>query len=387
MIALFLGGALCLGRYYYRGGSSGELVQAVTTLPRRVAPLAEEAPERVAAYARKGAVLFSDLLKVVLERKSSPPGSAVDAGAIRVFFAPVKPEQEDGLDDVLVALIRGAKRRVDMACYELDLPEVAEALIDQHFAGIKVRLVSDSRYANREIMRRCLDEGLDVTFDRREPYMHNKFCVVDGRWVWTGSANFTPNGMYRNNNNALLIDAPLLAEDYAAEFEEMVAGRFGSRSPRNTPHPVLEVGGIEVECYFAPEDSVQAEIISEIDAAQKRLHVMAFAFTSRPIAEAMARRMAEGVKVRAIFESRSAGSRYSQDDYLARQGAEIELDTNEYTMHHKVIIVDSDTVVTGSYNFSKSAEKRNDENVLILHDPTIARRYLDEFDRLSLPSR
>jgi len=381
LLALVLVVAVGLSSHYYHGGTTGELAAAVRSLPSRVAPWPETAPERLTEYARDGATLFSGLLDTVLGR-SAPPDMPEATGAIQVFFAPVDEAREDGLDDVLVALVRGAEKQVDLACYELDLPDVAEALIDRHFAGVGVRLVTDSRYANREMIRHCVDEGLEVTFDRRQPYMHNKFCVVDGRWVWTGSANLTPNGMYRNNNNVLLIDAPPLAENYTAELEEMVAGEFGGRSPRNTVHPVVMVGDTEVECYFAPEDGVQAAIIEEIADANDTIHVLAFSFTSRPIAEALAGRIAAGVKVRALFEARNAGSAYSRDEYLAGQGAEILMDTNKYTMHHKVIVLDGDTVVTGSYNFSKSAETRNDENVLIVHSEAVARRFVDEFDRL-----
>jgi phosphatidylserine/phosphatidylglycerophosphate/cardiolipin synthase-like enzyme len=83
-----------------------------------------------------------------------------------------------------------------------------------------------------------------------------------------------------------------------------------------------------------------------------------------------------------VFETRNAGSRYSRDEYLAERGAKIYLDTNPNTMHHKFIVVDGHWVITGSYNFSKNAEKSNDENVLILDDGEIAGQYLREVARL-----
>jgi phosphatidylserine/phosphatidylglycerophosphate/cardiolipin synthase-like enzyme len=109
---------------------------------------------------------------------------------------------------------------------------------------------------------------------------------------------------------------------------------------------------------------------------------MAFSFTSEPIAKAMAGRLGEGVRVRALFEKRQAGSQYSQDDFLASKGAQVFLDTNEHNMHHKVIVIDGDTVITGSYNFSKSANTQNDENLLVLHSPVIAERFIQEFEGL-----
>ncbi len=307
------------------------------------------------------------------------PGGA----PVQVFFAPVAELNPSGLDDHLVALIRGAQDHVLCAFYELSLDAVADALIAAHGAGRRVALVTDSHYEARPALRRCISAGVPVVFDKRSPFMHNKFCVVDGRWVWTGSTNITANGMYRNNNNALLLLSPELAANYALEFAEMFEGRaLTKRSPRNTRYPGAVAGGISIECYFAPEDHVEREVVAELRAAERTVDFMAFSFTSEPIAEEMARRMAEGVRVRGVFEARNANSRYCRDDYLRDKGAEIHLDRNKYTMHHKVIVVDGETVVTGSYNFSKSADEKNDENVLVVHDRGIAARYLEEFERL-----
>jgi phosphatidylserine/phosphatidylglycerophosphate/cardiolipin synthase-like enzyme len=265
----------------------------------------------------------------------------------------------------------------------LQLMAAADALIARHLDGVTVRLVSDSHYRDREAMQRCIRAGIPVVFDERSAFMHDKFCVVDGRAVWTGSTNITENCMYRNNNNALLIVSAELAEDYTAEFLEMFEKkRFGGRSPQNTPHPLVMVSGISVECYFAPEDHVQREIVAEIRESVQSIDFMAFSFTSKEIAVAMAARMKDGVRVRGVFEGRNVNNEASRDDYLRERGAEIHLDTNSYTMHHKVIIIDVATVITGSYNFSKNAEEDNDENLLIIHDPETAKTYAGEFARL-----
>jgi phosphatidylserine/phosphatidylglycerophosphate/cardiolipin synthase-like enzyme len=161
-------------------------------------------------------------------------------------------------------------------------------------------------------------------------------------------------------------------------------GKFGKKSPRATPYPQLTVGDVGVECYFAPEDDVYKEIEAEIGNARASIDFMAFSFTSRNLAEAMVKRRRDGVRVRGIFDTQQAASRYSQDEYLAGKGATIYLDGNPRAMHHKAIVVDGQTVVTGSYNFSKSAEEKNDENVLIIHSAEIAKEYAGEFERLTM---
>lgn len=302
---------------------------------------------------------------------------------IAVYFAPAPLDTPGGVDDALLAFLQAAKKSLFCAFYDLQWNQAAKVLIAQHRAGVAVKIVSDSDYAAREAVQLCMDAGIPVVFDKRNAFMHNKFCVADGERVWTGSTNVTQNCLFRNDNNALLIASPELAADYSAEFGEMFAdGKFGPRSPRGTTYPVVVVDGISIECYFAPEDKVQKEIVSEIDAADRNVDIMAFSFTADDIAEALARRMNKGVKVRALFETRNASSQYSDDDFLARQGAQVVMDPNSSAMHHKVIIIDGETVITGSYNFSNAAEKDNDENALILHSPEVAKRYEQQFERL-----
>ena len=315
--------------------------------------------------------------------KETGPGSEQEAlGRIEVFFGPCTPINPRGIDDHFLNLLKSAERSIHAGFYDLQLPRAAEILIEKHSAGIDVKLVSDSHYEDRAAIQSCIRAGIPVVFDNRSPYMHNKFCVVDGTRVWTGSTNITENGMYKNDNNALLIASEKLADSFTREFEEMFDDKRFGGGLRNTRQTEIEVGDARIECYFAPEDGVQRAIVDEIKTAETSIDFMAFSFTSSDIAEAMAKRMKEGVRVRGLFEKRNAGSKHSRDEYLAGCGAEIHMDQNKYAMHHKVIIIDTGTVITGSYNFSKAAETKNDENVLIVHAPRIARKYRGELESL-----
>ena len=198
----------------------------------------------------------------------------------------------------------------------------------------------------------------------------------------------TENGTYRNNNVAVLIASPALADNYSAEFEEMFGGAFGPTSPADTPNPriIIEMDGgqesVLVENYFAPEDKAAARIIAEVGSAQERIRFMAFTFTSRAIADAMLDRARAGVIVQSVIEDRNAESDYSQYDHLKREIHDVLPDGNPYIMHHKVIIIDDETVILGSFNFTNSAEESNDENVLIIHDPEVAALFVEEFGRV-----
>jgi phosphatidylserine/phosphatidylglycerophosphate/cardiolipin synthase-like enzyme len=213
--------------------------------------------------------------------------------------------------------------------------------------------------------------------------------------VWTGSWNLTENGTYRNNNHAVLIASTALAENYGTEFEEMFAGRFGPTSPADTPNPhvtiTVEIGEedgtpqtrqIEIETYFAPEDEVASRIIAEIGQAQSRIRFMAFVFTSDEIAGAMLERAQAGVVVQGVMEARNAERSYSEYERLRAEVHDVLPDGNPYIMHHKVIIIDDETVILGSYNFTASAGEDNDENLLVIHDAEVAALFVAEFGRV-----
>jgi phosphatidylserine/phosphatidylglycerophosphate/cardiolipin synthase-like enzyme len=316
---------------------------------------------------------------------------------VRVYFtSPRYPDDDSyhqgGLDEELAAVIGYAESSVDVAAYDFDLQSVAEALIAARQRGIKVRFVTDSDYADEDAVALLQQAGIPIVEDGRDDgLMHDKFIVIDSVWVWTGSWNLTENGTYRNNNNAVLVASPALAENYAAEFEEMFAGQFGPTSPADTPNPHIFITAeiaegqtkqIEVENYFAPEDEVQAQVIAEIQSARSRIRFMAFVFTSDETADAMLERAQAGVVVQGVIEDRNTGQDYSEYERLRAEVHDVLPDGNPYIMHHKVIIIDDETVILGSYNFTASAEDRNDENVLIIHDPEVAALFVEEFGRV-----
>jgi len=368
------------------GDFTGDVGKKIGDIAESAKDYAEDGGDSL-ARAREG---ITDAVDRIREPRgdspSPPPPSRVEeAGSdIVVHFAPVEESLPDGIEDHLEAFILSAQKSVWCAVYDLELVAASDALIRQFRAGRDVRIVTDSHYDKRPALKACHRAGIPIVFDERSAFMHNKFIVVDGERVWTGSANLTVNGMFRNNNNALIIASKGLARNYLSEFEEMYRDRaFGARSPANTPNAVLKIGTVRVENHFAPEDNVRVEIIEEIEEADDTIHFMAFSFTSAEIAEAMIWRRRKGVDVRGLFEKRNAGSQYSKDEFLEDAGVAVYYDTNPNSMHHKVIVIDNDVVVTGSYNFSNNADKRNDENVLIIHSPDIARQFTVEFERLT----
>lgn len=302
------------------------------------------------------------------------------------FTDPSGPNAETltgGPDTYLAAAIDQAQVSVDIAIYDLNLWSLRDAIINAHNRGVRVRLVTDSDHLDRDEMVEIINAGVPVLGDRREAIMHNKFVVIDSYEVWGGSMNFTVNGAYKNNNNLIRLRSTRLAENYTIEFEEMFLGdMFGPTSPENTAYPAVTVEGTNIELWFSPEDGTQARIVDLINNAQESIFFMAFSFTADPISEALRHAHNRGLSIMGVFETSQASGQGGEFFTLSDFGIDVELDGNPRNMHHKVFIIDGSIVITGSYNFSASAEDRNDENTLIIYNVDIANLYLNEFVRV-----
>jgi phosphatidylserine/phosphatidylglycerophosphate/cardiolipin synthase-like enzyme len=294
---------------------------------------------------------------------------------------------EGGIPDEVAASFAAAQRTIDVAVFEFDLPLLAEALVEAAQRGVRVRLVTDTDSLEEEAVQDLIAAGIPVVEDGRSAFMHDKFAVIDGVTVWTGSMNFTFNDAYRNNNNVVEITSTRLAQNYTAEFEEMFTRReFGPGAHDPTPNPALTINETVVENYFSPDDGVAAHILDALNSAESSIYFMAFSFTRTDFADALVAKAGEGVTVQGVFETRqvAAGGDAAWNALTAAGLANLRVrqDGNKYNLHSKVFIIDGQIVVTGSYNFSRNAEENNDENVLFIHDPEIAAAYFAEWQKV-----
>jgi phosphatidylserine/phosphatidylglycerophosphate/cardiolipin synthase-like enzyme len=227
-----------------------------------------------------------------------------------------------------------------------------------------------------------MDNGIPVIGDQLESMMHNKYLVIDEQIVWTGSANLTYSGIYHDHNHLIMLRNDRIVRNYKVDFDEMFAGNFGNAKRRNTPFPIVEMNAATVENYFSPEDKPLARLVELVSNAQAQIHFLAYSFTSDDLAEAMINRAGDGVDVRGVLETQQVSNQGGEYERFRQAGLDVRLDGLEGQMHHKVIIVDGKTVVTGSYNFTNSAERYNEENVLIIHSEMLAKQYEAEFEQL-----
>ena len=290
--------------------------------------------------------------------------------------------------EVLIRLIDAARESIHICSFEMDLEEVADALIAAKKRGLEVVFITDDEYgieADEEdglnLFSRMEEAGIEIHDDARSGLMHDKIWLFDEFVVWTGSCNITVNGIFRNNNDVVVLYSEDAAAIYENEFDEMRAGEFGTTSTSTVDEQVIDIAGTEVRVFFGAEDDVIDHISPIVQASEESVRFMAYSFTHDTLGDAVIDRFEQGKDVMGIFERRGSETEYSELGRMHELGMEVRQDGNSRTFHFKNFVLDESTVMTGSFNYSESADKNNDENILLLANETIAQLYMDEFER------
>ena len=173
-------------------------------------------------------------------------------------------------------------------------------------------------------------------------------------------------------NAALAAAAVTVFAAGGATVWRMLPDHAGGRLP--------DAAGTWLACFTPPEDCTGL-IRREVGRARESVLVQAYAFTSPPIAQALVEAHRRGVRVQVILDRSALGDRSSVGSLLSRAGVPVLVDDPNGIAHNKVMVIDGATVLTGSFNFTRSAEERNAENLLVLRDPGIAAAYAENWER------
>ncbi len=318
-----------------------------------------------------------------------PAGYGVRGSWFELYFtdptSSLAAQKTGGPDGPLAEAIDAAKLSVDVAAYSLSLNSIRDALLRAHDRGVRVRMVMESDNLDRSDPQRLKEAGIPILGDRREGLMHDKFVIIDSSEVWMGSMNFTDSGAYEDNNELMRIRSLKMAENYTKEFEEMFTDdRFGEDIVAETPNPRVTIDDTPIDVYFSPDDGVQQSFVELVENAQKNITFLAFSFTADEIGEAVRARALDGVKVQGVMDNEqinsNAGTEY---DPFQQAGLDVLRDGSPGQMHHKFMVIDNSIVIFGSYNFSNSAEVRNDENLLVIYNTAIAAQFIAQFQRVN----
>jgi phosphatidylserine/phosphatidylglycerophosphate/cardiolipin synthase-like enzyme len=294
-------------------------------------------------------------------------------------------------DDTLIAYLDRAASTIDICVYNIDNNlNIITALNAATTRGVNVRLVYDAGVSATTI--NSITTPNKVISTNPTGIQHNKFIVIDKNDVnkcvlWTGSMNFTDQQVLTDAQNIIIIQDQSLAIAYDMEFEEMYTGqKYGTNKVENTPHYFM-VGGKKIEMYFSPTDGVSSQIKKRIASANYDIYTATYSFTRTDIAYAIIDSAINknGAYYAGVNGTTGGSDTVIRDIMASKNVTTYELDNQPGIFHHKYCIIDPNDacsdpiVITGSANWTNSGDIRNDENLLIIHDSTIANIYYQEF--------
>jgi phosphatidylserine/phosphatidylglycerophosphate/cardiolipin synthase-like enzyme len=342
---------------------------------------------------------------------------------LSVFFLAQGEQSADAVMARLTTFIRAAKQTLDLAVYDMRFSDplraqLVSALRERAEAGVQIRFCYDSDKPVQPNVAAGQDPAPPGTgtFVQSLGYpwrriagmklMHSKFVLRDRQSIWTGSTNMTNDAFTLMENNILEIDSPALADYYAQDFEQLwEKENFENTGDIKTVPVSLTFSGqpAQARVMFSPGCGLEidTEIARRVRAAQRRVRVCSLLINSGTLISELGNLLQAGrVSVDGIYDRTQMAEVYVQwqevpqnrwkigalQDIIARARL-VGKNSTPYTptgrhdfMHNKVLVVD-DTVITGSYNFSRSAQF-NAENILFIDSAPLAEAYSVYIDHL-----
>ena len=342
---------------------------------------------------------------------------------ISVFFLAEGEQTAESVMARLTDFIRAAKRSLDIAVYDMRFSEslrvqLVAALQDRAKAGVQIRFCYDGDKPVEPNVAAGQDPAPAGTsaFVQSLGYpwrriagmklMHSKFIVRDCESVWTGSTNMTDDAFTLMENNVVTIDSAPLAASYAEDFEQLWEKENFENTGKIRTEPVPLAFGDQpatAQVMFSPGRGLEidTEIARRVRAAQRRVRICSLLINSGTLIGELLNLLRAGrVVVDGIYDRTQMSEVYTQWQevpsnhgkipalqeivaraHLAGKNSTPYSPTSRHDfMHNKVLVID-DTVITGSYNFSRSAQF-NAENILFIESARLAETYSDYIDRL-----
>ncbi|MFA6583279.1 MAG: phospholipase D-like domain-containing protein [Elusimicrobiaceae bacterium] len=350
---------------------------------------------------RNSVASFDDEIPAVRTGGTDESRAPVFRGQIpRVAFS-----DTNRISDYIAALINGSKTSVDVAIYGLSLPAVAEALVNAKNRGVVVRVIMNQSHVFPKTspeIQRLIDCGVNMRILRgtgKWGIMHNKIGIFDGKTLVMGSFNWANTADTANFENAIFNTDPGIIQGYQAYFDWMWAltkhissgadtseipyGSYGR--PPSDPTTPYYFNGVSFPRYvFSPVGGTEAAIISAVNASQKTISVCMYSFFSQNVADALLAAKNRGVSVFIVMDKLQAGSS-ALTGFFASNGFNVRLSkgyAGKGVMHNKFAIFDNALMLTGSFNWSGSAENNNLENIMFSPFASDINAYAVEFNKI-----
>lgn len=283
--------------------------------------------------------------------------------------------------------IKNSKDYIYLAIYGFDnQKEITANLLDAKNREVTIKGVSDSdknsvpRYSSID---RFL-KGIPFTYDNHGYIMHNKFFVIDDKFVLTGSMNITQTGCGGyNSNSSIIIEDDEIISAYKKEFEQMHNGVFKQNKTDFSISPKDIGDGIKLGVYFSPVGDTYNKIIAKkIKSAKNKIRVSIFVLTYREMINDLIEASNRGVEVLVVMDAVGAKNYRKTIQTLRENGVKVKVENWGGKNHEKTISIDDDVLILGSANFSYSGFHRNDENSVVIENNKITKFYNGFFDNM-----
>jgi phosphatidylserine/phosphatidylglycerophosphate/cardiolipin synthase-like enzyme len=339
-------------------------------------------------------------------------------GKLEAYLGPVELGALDDLEQVIVEFIGQARSSLDIAVQEIDNPLIAQAILDARWRGVDVELFLEQDYLrtplrgrpptppvpragespeqalhrvqwglddtelaeNRRILAALLRSDVQVRGDYNPKLFHQKFILRDYRdgraerssALLSGSANFTVTDTHSNLNNVVVFRNAYICRQYENEVAQLRAGSFGRGQHGAVPR-TYDVAGVPVKVLFAPDHTPELEIIKQMLKGEREIVFAIFTFAgSSGIDDAMLALARGGITVKGVLDPGQAKQGWAAPPWLRHPRIELYIPKRVgdlaglRKLHHKLMVIDEQIVIAGSFNYTAPANEYNDENIFVL---------------------
>lgn len=288
-----------------------------------------------------------------------------------IYFCP-----EDDCKEKIISLIIDSNNSIECAIYDITSKDISQALISEKEKGNQIRIVTDYGRSSTKTSQVGIlkTSGIDVLLSPSESsYMHNKFCVFDDNIVVIGSTNFTENSFSESYNNIMIFENPKLTEILKEKINSFYLGKFSKDST------VLgEDISSDFLIYFCPNRFCELSVLDKVKESEKNIVCMIYSFTLDDLADELINAKQRGINIKIILENQQI-TQYSEYQKLKANNIDVILDNRPFLMHNKFCVIDEETLITGSMNFSVNGINNNDESLLIIKDKNLSLQYYNYF--------
>jgi len=327
-----------------------------------------------------------------------PPPPFIKTSDIEVFFIDSSNTNKPDTScsqlacRTLLKEINSAKDSIDIAIYGIEAqPKLLNAIVNAQNRNVKIRLITDvdanngSYYKDNKVLISKIKDNITDKNSSPKYIMHNKFLIFDNKKVWTGSSNLTSTDFSNfNTNYNILTSSPRIVNTYINDFESLYSGAF--HISKNTKVPQQ----LPIAAYFSPQDEIiKSKIIPLINSSTSYVYMPIFYLTHKELTSSLIEAKKRGVDVKIIIDATNAHAKYTVHKLLRASGIPVKTENKAGKLHSKLIVIDDKYSIIGSMNFTKSGEKYNDENVIIIENPEIAKYIKSTFIYLwkSIPDK